>query len=357
MSKFLREATGTGKSFGVAVGLASLVKQGEFKSVQSLYVAPNQELAFQIGSWIQQLTSHEKQVQILNEAGIRSTPHTVIGTPGQLLESIKQGDLPVHDLNRLVVDEVDRALSLPRRFAPVREQKLRVAHPKPTELLLDTLKKSRSRHQAILASATFNRPLRYFLKQRGYVRNSVFLNLGDGAATNTTRVKHHCLMVSDDLIRNIKEDKETVREQEKNVLDFDDVDDRMIESVVTLNEIEKVSKGILFINSSVSVDFIKNKLKGYQLRAKDIREYSPEHKDVLWIATEFSARGIDIPDISHVFILGRPISTTAYIHMAGRTGRLSPNGFNSGKVFSLVRNYGWTEAKMKNMYDLLSILY
>ncbi|CAO3663130.1 unnamed protein product [Rhizopus stolonifer] len=351
----VRDATGTGKSFGIALSLASLVMPGEFKSVQSLYIAPNQELATQIGIWMQQLTPHNNQVKVMTGPDTSSVPHTVIGTPGRLLETITQGDLPVHALDRLIVDEVDRALSLPKRHAPVRKQRLRAEHPKPTELLLDTLQRSKSQHQAILASATFNRPLRFFLGQRGYIYDPLFLDLGEGSATNTTRVKHHCLLISEDSIRNIKEDKETIREQEKKELSFDDTDDRMIESIATLKDVERVSKGILFIDSNVSVEAVKNRLLERHVVAKDIKNYSADHKDVLWIATEFTARGMDIPDVSHVFILGRPLSATAYVHMAGRTGRLGPNGFNSGKVFSLVRDYGWTEAKMKNMYELLNV--
>ncbi|CAO3641737.1 unnamed protein product [Mucor hiemalis] len=48
----LRDCTGTGKTFGTALTLASLIPSSATESVQTLYIVPNQELAFQIGSWI-----------------------------------------------------------------------------------------------------------------------------------------------------------------------------------------------------------------------------------------------------------------------------------------------------------------
>ncbi|KAG1150265.1 hypothetical protein G6F37_001999 [Rhizopus arrhizus] len=354
----LRDATGTGKSFGIALTLASLITPNS-QSVRSLYIAPNQELASQIGTWMQQLTPHSNQIRVM--AGPDTTQvhasHTVIGTPGRILESIGQGELPVQTLDRLIVDEVDQALSLPRRHAPLREQRMRAKHPKPAELLLDKLQQFKSRHQTILTSATFNRPLRFFLNKRGYVHDPVFLDLNKNSTIDHTAVvKHHCLLISDDKIRNMQENKLMIREQEKKTLAFDDTDERMIESVATLQEIESVHNGILFVSPSISIEAIKEQLAEYQVSAEDIKNYSADHaQNVLWIATEFTARGIDIPDVSHVFILGRPSSTAAYLHMAGRTGRLSPNGFRPGKVINLVRDHEWTESKMKNMYELLNI--
>ncbi|GAA5798734.1 hypothetical protein HPULCUR_004140 [Helicostylum pulchrum] len=356
----LRDRTGTGKTFGTALTLASAIPDSVCKSVHALYIVPNQELAFQIGSWIQQLTTHEHNFKVMantDQFDLSVIPHTVVGTPARILDSVSQGHLPVHALERLVLDEADQALSLPKRYATARQQHKRAAHPKPAEILLDRL--STLNHQTMISSATLNRPLRYFLQQKGWVKDPLFVDLVHGSQLDDERnatVQHHCLVISDDAIRNIEQSKEDVISKDKQV-QFDDIDDRMMESVAVLQEIEPVSNGILFVGPTVSVASVKTKLAEHGITAEDIKEFNgvPKSKDTLWIATEFTARGVDIPGVSHVFILGKPVSVTSYLHMAGRTGRFGPSGFASGKVINLVREHGWTESKMLNMYDLLNI--
>ena len=353
----VRDRTGTGKTFGTALTLASLIPSVTTKSVHALYIVPNQELAFQIGSWIGQLTPHQDNYNVLanNEINALETiPHTVIGTPGRILDYIQQGQLPVHALERLILDEADQALSLPKRYATVRQQQKRAAHPKPAEQLMDQL--SKLKHQTVISSATLNRPLRYFLSQKGWVQDPLFVDVVQGSTLNEERnatVQHHCLVISDDTIRNIHQQKQDIASKDSQV-DFDDLDDRMMESIATLQELEPVNNGILFVAPSMSVATIQSKLAKYDIDAQDIKDYQPS-ANKLWIATEFTARGVDIPGVSHVFILGKPSSVTAYLHMAGRTGRLSPNGFANGKVINLIREHGWNESKMVSMYDLLNI--
>jgi superfamily II DNA/RNA helicase len=348
----LRDRTGTGKTFGTALALASLIDPKPQKSIRSLYVVPNQELAVQIGRWIHELVECQDQVKVFADREMTpdSVPHTVIGTPGRLLELVSTNQLPSHALERLVLDEADQALSLPKRYATLKQQQRRQLHPKPSEILLEHL--NRDRHPStFISSATLNRPLRHFLGQRGWVQDPVFIDLVHGSQVeNDGTVKHHCLLVSDDQIRNIQPNKDQSKEQ----VEFDDLDDRMISSLAILQEIEAVKDGIVFVAPSVSVDQFKEKLGENDVLAEDIRHYKPGQKK-LWIATEFTARGVDIPGVSHVFILGKPSSVSSYLHMAGRTGRLTQHGFGSGKVISLVRDHGWTESKMNNMYQLLNI--
>ncbi|KAI8971095.1 P-loop containing nucleoside triphosphate hydrolase protein [Pilobolus umbonatus] len=351
----LRDKTGTGKSFGTTLSLASLLPTHATDSVHSMYIVPNQELAVQIEYWLNQLVENHPNVRVLSTSDLSqydtsTIPHTLIGTPGAVLNILSESLLPVHGLERLIVDEADQALALPKRYATLKQQQKRINHPKPTEILLDRL--ALLSKQTMVSSATLNRPLRYFLSQKGWVHHPIFI---DAQGTNQSTVKHHCLLVSNESIRNIH-DKESITHD--NHVEFDDTDDRLMESISVLMELEKVNNGILFIAPTVSVSAVKDKLSDYNIVAEDIKEYDHHKHEVrstLWIATEFTARGIDIPNVSHVLILGKPSSTASYLHMAGRTGRLTPNGFNQGKVISLVRDEGWSESKMANMYQLLDI--
>ncbi|RCH81890.1 hypothetical protein CU098_003108 [Rhizopus stolonifer] len=356
----IRDRTGTGKTFGTALALASLMptRHASFESVYSLYVVPNQELAYQIGHWLSQLTD-SKHFQIMADINTQLTdiPHTLVGTPGRILDCVNQDNLPLHALERLVLDEADQALSLPKRYATQRQQQKRATHPKPAERLLDHL--SEHKHQTVISSATLNRPLRYFLThQKGWLHSPLFVDLVHGSQLDEKRsatVRHHCLVVSDDAIRNIHQHKQDVQSRDHKA-DFDDTDERMIESIAILQDIEPVQNAILFVGPTVSVTSIQEKLAEYSIVAKDIKDFNTSReKSKLWIATEFTARGIDMPNVSHVFILGKPVSVTSYLHMAGRTGRLGPSGFGSGKVINIVREHGWTESKMINMYDMLNI--
>ncbi|KAI9305549.1 P-loop containing nucleoside triphosphate hydrolase protein [Cunninghamella echinulata] len=398
----LRDTTGTGKSFGIALALTS----EHHRRQPSLYITPNQELAHQINYWLQQLNNNDK-----NPSNI------IVDTPAHLLEQFNHcgpTSFSLKDIQCIVIDEVDQALRLPKRHAPLKQQKMRQLHPKPTQLLLNAIlshhqqqskNKGILKPQIIVSSATLNRPLRYWLQQEGWVKDPIFIDITRGHqipssssienATNTTTisslpVNHYCLLLDEDSIRNIKspslinekegEELESSNNNNNNndqkSLNFDDTDDRMIDSISILHQVEQpwMKNSILFVDNSISIKNIQQQLASYNIIAKDIREAvtdrrhyhhsskekenESERKNTFWIATEFTARGIDLPNISHVFILGNPSSIASYLHMAGRTGRLGQHHHRNGcggKVISLIRDHGKSEAKMLNMYKLMNI--
>ncbi|ORZ10479.1 P-loop containing nucleoside triphosphate hydrolase protein [Absidia repens] len=379
---FLRDATGTGKSFGIALTLASQ------PSCRTLYITPNQELATQINQWIQSLTSSN---------------HIIVDTPAKLLRRIadQSQQHEFNNLGRIVLDEADQALRLPKRYATLRQQQHRQQHPKPAQLIMTSLFSPTSRflhgdkRQLIVSSATLNRSLRHWMTQQGWLQDPLFIDITKGnqiphhtttdlqstlEPRDTTNqlaapVQHYCLMVSDDAIRNMTPPSndaikysslmESAATTPRSTT-FDDDDDRMLESIAILHDLESLvlQNSVLFVDTSVSIADIQARLASYDIQARDIREAMtmtassspPSTTRTLWIATEFTARGVDLPHISHVFILGKPSSIASYIHMAGRTGRLNANGnISRGKVISLVRDHGKSEAKMMNMYNLMNI--
>ncbi|KAI8081390.1 P-loop containing nucleoside triphosphate hydrolase protein [Halteromyces radiatus] len=331
---YLRDATGTGKSFGMALTLASQ------PSCHSLYIAPNQELASQINDWLQQLSP--------------SCGHVVVDTPARLLERLATEYMDYFD--RIVLDEADQALRLPKRYATLRQQQRRQLHPKPAQLVLQSLlsPSTRKKPQLIATSATLNRPLRHWLVQQGWMVDPVFIDLSNQQPWDSTQdgpVQHYCLLISEDSIRNI-----TLQPSiPSSTVGFEDDDDRMLESVAILHDMEQVENSVLFVDTSISIVDVQARLSACGIHCKDIRQATRTDRNTLWIATEFTARGVDLPSISHVFILGKPASVASYLHMAGRTGRLGPDGIGRGKVISLVRDQGRSEAKMLNMYKLLNL--
>ena len=336
----LKDRTGSGKTFGMAVALASLKV--------ALYVVPNQELASQVQGWLGRLSSRTMSLSAHQAGCCNNTKHI----------------LPM--FKRIIIDEVDQALKLPKRYAPLRDQHRRERHPKPTQVLIESLlKRASAKPQIIVSSATLNRPLRLWLAHQGWVNDPAIVSL---VATDTQpNVTHHCLLISDDTIRNIApkqdtDDPEVEKDPAKTEasIDFDATDDRMVEKMAILQDIEDVRRGIVFIDPSISVATMQTRLANYGVVVRDIAEYVPgepwDGQAQLWISTEFSARSMDIPNISHVFLLGRPVSVASYLHMAGRTGRLGSQGsLHPGKVICVMRDKGRAESRMHVLYNFLNI--
>ena len=396
----LRDRTGTGKTFGIAVALASkLLNESsttrceQEKLLRSLYIVPNQELAIQIEHWMRLLLdgtpssaaaygSHRNN----SNDTLATHPHTLIGTPARLLDSINT--LPIHHIDCIVIEEVDQALRLPTRYAPLKKQKKRASNPKPAQSLVDHIlsldrNKNKKKPQLIAASATLNRPLRHWMLKAGWTDSPTFIDITKTVEAGNEKTQHYCLLVSGGEIRNIgsfynvdeqmQNDNGHNQQQEQEALSSSLPSDNyqrdnaaaLIESVAVLKGIEKVNNGVLFVDTSVSTSDIARQLAEFGVRARDIRDYQQYKNDKeknqeqttapLWIATEFSARGMDIDNVSHVFILGEPSSVSGYVHMAGRTGRLGPQGMiRGGKVITLVEDKGKVETRMSNIYKMLN---
>ncbi|KAI8612752.1 P-loop containing nucleoside triphosphate hydrolase protein [Chytriomyces sp. MP71] len=167
-----------------------------------------------------------------------------------------------------------------------------------------------------------------------------------------------------------------------------DDDARMIALVADLCAQEGVSRGILFLNSNISCARVVERLRALGLPAARISEdievqaasnvgggstltydvaaaeaslaakkvgavqsglfFQTDHK--LMVVSEHSARGLDLPDVSHVFMVGPPSSPASYLHMSGRVGRMG----KEGKAFLILGGERY-ERKTSDMYALLKI--
>ncbi|ORX90568.1 P-loop containing nucleoside triphosphate hydrolase protein [Basidiobolus meristosporus CBS 931.73] len=380
----LRDQTGSGKTFGTVVSILSLPYINltqPAKAVKCVVVVPSIELANQILLWTRELVPADivtnldplLQVLITDKSQLESQvkrlqdniPQIVVGTPGRLLELVESNQLDLSQLELLMMDEADHMLRLPKRYASTREIYIREKHPKPAQLLADLIFKSATKSgakpQFIASSATINRPLRHFLLGKGWIGDAVFIDATKGTAP-PAKIVHHCLMVNQELIRNIEltPDPEMVsnryEENVEKVEPFSDSDDVMLESVAAACQAEDVQSAVIFVPSGTSISDFIFRLEEYGISPTELSQRY--HKSNLgskeqriYIATEHVARGIDIPDLSHVFIVGLPSSPTSYLHMAGRSGRMGKRG----KVITFIGDYGKMEEKVRSMYSLLGI--
>jgi superfamily II DNA/RNA helicase len=308
-------------------------------------------------------------------------PWLMVGTPNYLWEQYQQSSDLLKGVSTLILDEADQLLRLPRKHAPLKERLNRQRHPKPTELLMRQLfgdtsvtknaSQKKNKPQLIACSATINRVFRHHLKTNEWIRSDVVLVDPEATAPKTStstqlivqapkQLRHHCLIVGQSTIRNIQS-KET-SEQEASETSSTQTDDlelpqdvpsselelepttntkppawskyvtkTILESVLTACELDKAGDTMVFIPPGASVRTVVNQLREFGADANElsIANWPSSHHvkaPRIWVTSEYAGRGIDLPMITHVFILGVPDSSASYLHMAGRTARMGRNG-------------------------------
>ncbi|CAG8592334.1 13120_t:CDS:2 [Funneliformis caledonium] len=401
----IRDLTGSGKTFGIVLALLSktrtlpktLSSRSSVSSMTtSLFVVPSRELAFQIESWIHLLLRDTKlpmksiiqvavrtfpEIEAEQLKNIRETPPNIlVGTATRLLDLVEAHGLKFRGLNTLALDEADHLIKLPGKHAIMKKIINREIHPKPTELLARHIMSElndvdsrdirrpekvhyKKKPQLIVSSATLNRALRYYFKDNQLAPDPILVDMSKGTYSPPT-ISHHCLTVTSNNIRNLATSISVVGEDER-IQEFEDDDDRMVDSIVGAIELEQhtIQTGIIFVNHKINVPKLVNKFREYGVPAKELSSsYIPTNneqgysynslstieadlndftakptfspKTTIYVAQEYTSRGIDIPNISHVFILGVPSSSVEYLHMSGRTGRMG----RDGKVISFIKD-------------------
>ncbi|RHZ84407.1 hypothetical protein Glove_82g55 [Diversispora epigaea] len=408
----IRDVTGSGKTFGIVLALLNKTRNQQIcmennennensennnyenyyennynyskkPCITSLLTVPSRELAYQIENWVRILLSDtgiplKSIIQVVARTDstdesqqihdlLNSPPHILVGTATRLHDLMNGKYLNFKNLKTFALDEADHLFRLPRKHATLKDIQNRQLHPKPTELLAQYIF-SQVRPQIIVSSATLNRSLRYYFKDNKYTENPVFIDISEGTLSPPT-IEHHCLLISNKEIKNLTsveftwynpfiDDRLPTRNEE-----FGDDDDIMLDSLVGAIELENIKCGLIFVNNQIKLTNIVKRLKKFGVETKELENSfldknikglpwnhalgKPTHK--LFVAHEFTARGIDIPLISHVFILGMPSSSIEYLHMSGRTGRMG----NGGKVITFIKE--GQKRLIKTLFTLLKV--
>ncbi|MFA9393285.1 MAG: DEAD/DEAH box helicase [Halodesulfovibrio sp.] len=301
----IQSRTGSGKTGAYILPALDRVDTSK-KHAQMLVLVPTRELALQVeyeaatlfeGTGITSCAvyggvGYGKQVDKLN-----SGAHVIIGTPGRVLDHLIRRTLDLSKARILVFDEADRMLSI--GFYPDMVQ------------IKGYLPRSRS---TFLLSATY--PPRVIQLAGEFMHKPSMLSLS-----------HQQVHVIDTphVFYNAKPmDKDRV--------------------LVRVMEVENPSSAIIFCNTKANVHYVAAVLKGFgydadelsadlsQSKREQVLTKLREGRVRFLVATDVAARGIDIPDLSHVILYEPPEDRESYIHRAGRTGRAGA----SGEVISLV---------------------
>ncbi|KAJ1985417.1 hypothetical protein H4R34_000071 [Dimargaris verticillata] len=332
----------------------------------------------------------------------KGCPWLVVATPKRLLELVHNRSVQIDQVTTVIMDEADYLVRLPKRFAPEKKVIKRRENPKPAEVLVDQMfghkatavtpasntkpfRTQTFKPRLLLNSATINRPLRYFLvKTKGWT-DAQALYLDANATIDQPipqTIIHHGLVIENGAIRNVRPKSEdpttsddleipdagpaggsrrwpastlTSRANRTKVLGAT-LTDELLEVVGQICRHEPYQNILVFIHSEFSVgDFCHRLLErqGLVSHPFSAREVShlPTAAPAIYVLKESMARGLDIPQVSHVIILGLTADITSYLHMAGRTGRMG----QTGKVFTVFVQQGRLEARARTMYKLLNV--
>ncbi len=301
--------TGTGKTAAFAIPIIDEIHS--FKAskrtagIKCIIMVPTRELAQQIGSVFNKLCKHTKVKALAIYGGVEQDNQIerlvkgidiLIATPGRMFDLINQEYISTEYVRTLVLDEADQMLAL--GF---------INDIKYIKTML------RRRHQTLFFSATINDEIKNLAYSQ--VRTSAIriqISPKDPVSKN---VSHFVMFVEMDdkrffLERFIRENPES----------------KIIVFVRTKVRAERVSKAMGRVGiSTLSIHGDKDQSE----RTEAMTEFKNGTSNIL-IATDVTARGIDIPDVNYVINYDLPEVTENYVHRVGRTGR----GFNKGIAIS-----------------------
>jgi len=290
--------TGTGKT--AAFLIPFIEKTVKNHKEKTLIIAPTRELAEQINLELKDFSKGFPIYSTLAVGGINIRPQInslrrgssfVIGTPGRLTDLAKRKCLNMGEFSNVVLDEADRMFDM-GFIADVRR-------------IFSELPKER---QTVLFSATFPKEVESLVSS--FLENPVTVKTKTGDTADN---------IDQDVVRfNHREEK------------MDILHDLLIKTefkkVLIFGETKRGVQGIHrdlaargFKTASIHGDKTQNE------RRTALKLFKEEKINIL-VATDVAARGIDVPDVSHVINYDIPHTYEDYVHRIGRTGRAEHKG-------------------------------
>ncbi len=303
--------TGTGKTASFVLPMLSRLEKGRARArmPRTLILEPTRELAAQVEENFNKYGRNHKLTVALLIGGVSFEDQfrkldrgvdVLIATPGRLLDHFERGKLLMSGVEILVIDEADRMLDM--GFIPDIE---RIVKMVPFT------------RQTLFFSATMPPEIERLSQQ--FLQNPVPISVSPPASTSATITQRAVVSGSEDY------DKRAV-----------------LRSLI--DNAENLKNAIIFCTRKTDVATVWKSLDkhGYSCGAlhgdMDQRNRTAmlhnfkEGKIALLVASDVAARGLDIPDVSHVFNFDVPVNAEDYVHRIGRTGRAG----RSGAAFMIV---------------------
>ena len=310
--------TGTGKTAGFVLPMITLLGRGRARArmPRSLVLCPTRELAAQVAENFDTYAKHTKLTKALLIGGVSFKEQDIlidrgvdvlIATPGRLLDHFERGKLLLTGVQIMVVDEADRMLDM--GFIPDIEKIFQL-----TPFTRQTLFFSATMAPEIerITNTFLHSPARIEVARQ---------------ATASETIRQGLIQ-----FRPSRRDRETAAKEKRDLLRA------LIDA-----EGDRLKNAIIFCNRKTEVDVVAKSLKKYGYDAAPIHgdlDQSQRTRTLdgfrdgslkFLIASDVAARGLDIPNVSHIFNFDAPSHAEDYVHRIGRTGRAG----RSGTAFTL----------------------
>ncbi|WP_419727167.1 DEAD/DEAH box helicase [Terrisporobacter petrolearius] len=302
--------TGSGKTLAYLLPMFEKIDTTT-RETQVLVLAPTHELVMQIANQSKLLAENSNMdvttFAIIGEVNIQKQiknikamkPHIVVGTAGRLLDLIQQKKLRVHDVKTIILDEVDSLVS------------------GKGEGIVEKIIKTTLRDRQLLGfTASLDEKSESFCDYM--MKDMEIIKATDQSAINPNI--NHMYIYGD------RREKFTILR-------------KALSSA-------KAKRAIVFVNDEDSIEVVNEKLNYHNYKAvcisgkmskedrKNAMTSFRSGKAAILVSSDLSARGLDIPDVSHIFNLDFPPSKNEYLHRCGRSAR----GNKKGIAISIVTN-------------------
>jgi ATP-dependent RNA helicase DeaD len=292
--------TGSGKTAAFAIPLIEDLDR-KARGVQALVLTPTRELAAQAATEISNLSRYNPVRPVVLFGGVPLGPQikilknrsakVVVGTPGRILDHLQRGTLRLGGVRYLVLDEADRMLDM--GFAP------------DVGRILSHTPDSR---QTALFSATMPGAIRGMVKR--HMRSPRYLTVESEAPTVDTVEQVYYRVDGRDKTRALR----ALIDAERNPL-----------AIV----FRRTKHGATKLHRQLERDGYRAALlhggKSQSQRTRTLAGFAKGRSRIL-VATNVAARGLDIPDVSHVVNYDLPEDAETYVHRIGRTARAGKEG-------------------------------
>jgi len=295
--------TGTGETAAFLFPLIEKVLQNADEQI--LIVTPTRELAPQIEQELQNITRNMRIYSVTCIGGeyiriqirkLRQKNNFIIGTPGRLIDLVKRGALKLNGVHTVVLDEADRMLDM----GFINDIRFLMTHVS-------------GERQTLCFSATMSEKIGALVKD--FLKNP-----------STISVKRA------ETPENIEQDIVRIRGSNRVDVLYDLLRNNEFKKVLvfgrTKRGVENFSRTLT--RRGVKVESIHSD-KTHAQRKRALSNFKKNHVQAL-VATDVAARGLHIPDITHVINYEIPETYDDYIHRIGRTGR----GTKRGKALTFV---------------------
>ena len=303
--------TGTGKTASFTLPMITLLGRGRARArmPRSLVLCPTRELAAQVAENFDTYTKYSKLTKALLIGGVSFKEQdklidrgvdVLIATPGRLLDHVERGKLLLTGVQIMVVDEADRMLDM--GFIPDIER---------------IFKLTPFTRQTLFFSATMapeiERITNMFLSAPAKIEVA-------RAATTSDTITQSVVM-----FKASRKDREGTEKR------------ALLRGIIE-SEAENCTNAIIFCNRKMDVDVVAKSMQKYGLDAAPIHGDLDQSKRTetldnfrsgvlrFLVASDVAARGLDVPNVSHVFNYDVPSHAEDYVHRIGRTGRAGKSG-------------------------------